>query len=169
RNLQTLEQYRDEQHERARASQRQLLSTAHLLLRTRFSGKLEEAIALQKERIAGIDERIATCRARVLDCQQRLKGVESVEERRAALARQRADRADQGASDEHAAQAHERNRREQVHPRPPRIPCPRPLPAQRGPSAKAGSANRRQPPRPAMLSRSSRTWSPRQPSGSTTC
>ena len=116
RILQTLEQYRDEQHERARASQRQLLSTAHLLLRTRFSGKLEEAIALQKERIAGIDERIATCRARVLDCQQRLKGVQSIEERRAALARQRAERADQFATDEHAAQAHERNRREKVHP-----------------------------------------------------
>lgn len=116
RTLQTLEQYRDEQHERARASQRQLLSTAHLLLRTRFSGKLEEAIALQKERIAGIDERITTCRARVLDCQQRLKGVESIEERRAALARQRAERADQFATDEHAAQAHERNRREKVHP-----------------------------------------------------
>ena len=112
RTLQTLEQYRDEQHERARASQRQLLSTAHLLLRTRFSGKLEEAIALQKERIAGIDERIATCRARVLDCQQRLKGVESIEDRRAAVARQRAARADQFAADEHAAQAHERNRRE---------------------------------------------------------
>ena len=31
--------------ERARASQQHLLSTSHLLLRTRFSGKLEEAIA----------------------------------------------------------------------------------------------------------------------------
>ena len=56
RTLKTLEQYRDEQHERTRASQQQVLSTAHLLLRTRFSGKLEEAISLQKERIATIDE-----------------------------------------------------------------------------------------------------------------
>ena len=112
RTLQTLEQYRDEQHERARASQRQVLSTAQLLLRTRFSGKLEEAIALQNERIATIDDRIAACRDRVIACQQRLKGVESIEDRRAAVARQRAARADQFAADEHAAQAHERNRRE---------------------------------------------------------
>jgi flagellar export protein FliJ len=112
RTLQTLEQYRDEQHERARASQQRLLSTAHLLLRTRFSGKLEEAIALQRERIATIDERITACRDRLLACQQRLKGVESIEDRRTALARHRAERADQFATDEHAALAHERNRRE---------------------------------------------------------
>jgi flagellar export protein FliJ len=111
RTLQTLEQYRDEQHERARASQQQVLSTAHLLLRTRFSGKLEEAIALQRERIAAIEERIAACRDRVLGCQQRLKGVESIEQQRAAVARKRAERADQLATDEHAAQAHERDRR----------------------------------------------------------
>ena len=116
RTLQTLEQYRDEQHERARASQQQPLSTAHLLLRTRFSGKLEEAIALQRERIATIDERIAACRERVLACQQRLKGVESIEVRRETLARQRAARAEQFAIDEHAALAHERNRGEsEVH------------------------------------------------------
>jgi flagellar FliJ protein len=112
RTLQTLEQYRDEQHERARAAQRQPLSTTHLLLRTRFSGKLEEAIALQRERIAAIEERIAACREQVIACQQRLKGVESIDARRADLARRRAERADQIATDEHAAQAHERNRRE---------------------------------------------------------
>lgn len=112
RTMQTLEQYRSEQHQRVRDSQCRALSTTLLLLQTRFSGKLDEAIALQAERIAALGERIEACRARVLACQQRLKAVESIEERRAMLARRKAERAEQFTTDEHAADAHMRHLRE---------------------------------------------------------
>ena len=106
RTLQTLEQYRQEQMQRARDSQRNSLSTTHLLLQTRFSGKLDEAIALQSQRVAELQRRIDGCRARVLVHQQRLKAIETIEHQRAAKARDKAARADQLATDERAANAH---------------------------------------------------------------
>ena len=106
RTLQTLEQYREEQLQRARDSQRDPVSTTHLLLQTRFSGKLDEAITLQTQRVAQLQERIDHCRAEVLHHQQRLKAIETIEEQRHARARSRVARADQFASDERAANTH---------------------------------------------------------------
>lgn len=106
RTLQTLEQYREEQLQRARECLRNPMATSHLLLQTRFSGKLDEAIALQSQRVAELEQRIRSCRAEVLNHQQRLKAVESVEHRRLANARSRAQRADQFATDERASNCH---------------------------------------------------------------
>ena len=112
RTLQTLEQYRQEQHQRARDSQQNLVSTTHLLLQTRFSGKLDEAIALQAQRIAEIQHRLESCRAQVLGDQQRFKAIEAIEDQRAARARNKAARADQLATDERAANAHSQDLRQ---------------------------------------------------------
>lgn len=108
RTLQTLEQYRQEQLQRARDSQQNPLSTTHLLLQTRFSGKLDEAIALQSRRVAELRLRIGICRDQVLGHQQRLKAIETIDAQRAAKAREKATRADQLATDERAADAHSR-------------------------------------------------------------
>ena len=86
RTLRTLDEYRQEQLQRARDSRRDAISTSQLLLQTRFTGKLDEAIALQKQRIAEIEHRIDACRAQVLGHQQRLKAIETIEDQRAARA-----------------------------------------------------------------------------------
>lgn len=112
RTLQTLEQYQAEQLQRARDSQRNPLSTVHLLLQTRFTGKLDEAIALQSQRVAALQERIDHGRAEVLGHQQRLKAIETIHAQRLARERSKAARADQFASDERAAQAHARGVRQ---------------------------------------------------------
>ena len=86
RTMQTLEQYREEQIQRARDARQHPVSTTQLLLQTRFSGKLDEAIALQAQRIAEIQHRIENCRAQVLGHQQRLKAIETIEDQRKARA-----------------------------------------------------------------------------------
>jgi flagellar export protein FliJ len=112
RTLRTLEDYRQEQLQRARdARQGAAVTTGQLLLQTRFTGKLDEAIALQLQRIAEIEHRIVNCRSEVLGHQQRLKAIETIEEQRAARVEERAARADQAASDERAADANSRDRR----------------------------------------------------------
>ena len=108
RTMQTLEQYREEQIQRARDARQHPVSTTQLLLQTRFSGKLDEAIALQAQRIAEIQHRIENCRAQVLGHQQRLKAIETIEDQRKARAQHAAARADQSATDERAANAHAR-------------------------------------------------------------
>jgi flagellar export protein FliJ len=112
RTLRTLDEYRQEQLQRARDSRRDAISTSQLLLQTRFTGKLDEAIALQKQRIAEIEHRIDACRAQVLGHQQRLKAIETVEDQRIVRAQDRAARADQAATDERAANAHARDVRQ---------------------------------------------------------
>jgi flagellar export protein FliJ len=112
RTLRTLEDYRQEQLQRARESRQGAVSTGQLLLQTRFTGKLDEAIALQKQRIAEIEHRIDACRSQVLGHQQRLKAIETIEDQRAAQAQDRAARADQAATDERAANAHARESRQ---------------------------------------------------------
>ena len=106
RTLQVLEQYRQEQHQRARDAQKNLVSTTHLLLQTRFSGKLDEAIDLQTQRIAEIGQRIDHLRTLVLSDQQRFKAIEAIENQRSARAHQKAARAEQTATDERASNAH---------------------------------------------------------------
>ncbi len=112
RTLQTLRDYRDEQLERARNCTRTALSTTHLLLQTRFSGKLDEAITLQNQRLIQIQERVAACRSQVLAHQQRLKAIETIEDQRAARLAAGAARSEQLATDERAANAHSRGLRE---------------------------------------------------------
>lgn len=101
--LSTLAGYREEQLQRARESQRNPMSNVHLLLQTRFSGKLEEAIALQTQRVDDIRQRIEACRVQVLHHQQRLKAIEFIDTQRLSRARTKAARAEQFASDERAA------------------------------------------------------------------
>ena len=101
--LSTLAGYREEQLQRARESQRNPLSNVHLLLQTRFSGKLQEAIALQTQRVDDIRQRIEACRVQVLHHQQRLKAIEFIGTQRLSRARTKATRAEQFASDERAA------------------------------------------------------------------
>lgn len=125
RTQQTLEQYRQEQLQRARDSQQNPLSTINLLLQTRFSGKLDEAIALQSQRVAELQQRLEQSRAQVLRHQQRLKAIETIEDRRAAQVQKKASRADQLATDERAADAHARDARRQDD-RKPRASNPRP-------------------------------------------
>jgi flagellar export protein FliJ len=79
RTLHTLVQHRQDQHQRARDTQHSPVSTTQLLLQTRFSGKLEEAITLQTQRIADFQHRIESCRIQVLADQQRFKAIESIE------------------------------------------------------------------------------------------
>jgi flagellar export protein FliJ len=112
RTLQTLQEYRDEQLERARDCTRTALSTTHLLLQTRFSGKLDEAIALQNQRLIQIQERVAACRSQVLALQQRLKAIETIEDQRATRLAAGAARSEQLATDERAANAHSRGVRQ---------------------------------------------------------
>ncbi len=109
--LSTLAGYRDEQLQRARESQRNPLSNVHLLLQTRFSGKLEEAIALQTQRVDDIRQRIEACRVQVLHHQQRLKAIEFIDAQRLSRARTKAARAEQFASDERAADTHAQDAR----------------------------------------------------------
>jgi flagellar export protein FliJ len=118
RTLQTLEQYRQEQLQRARDSRHGTVSTSQLLLQTRFTGKLDEAIVLQTQRIAEIQQRIDNCRSDVLGHQQRLKAIETIEGQRAARADARAARADQAATDERAANAHARDLRQAAEQQP---------------------------------------------------
>lgn len=106
RTLQTLDQYRQEQHERARNAAHDPVSTSHLLLRSRFSGKLDEAMVLQAQRIEELKRRLENFRSEVLGHQQRLKAIEMLEHRRAVAAQQKAARAEQLAADERAANAH---------------------------------------------------------------
>ena len=111
RTLRTLEEYRQEQLQRARDARLGAVTTGQLLLQTRFTGKLDDAIALQTQRIAEIEQRIVNCRAEVLGHQQRLKAIETIDAQRALHAEERAARADQAATDERAANAHARDRR----------------------------------------------------------
>ena len=111
RTLHVLEQYRREQHQRARDSGKNPVSTTHLLLQTRFSGKLDEAIDLQSQRIAEVQHRIDHFRAQVLADQQRFKALETIVKQRTARAQQKAARADQMATDERAANAHSQDMR----------------------------------------------------------
>ncbi len=111
RTLGTLEDYRREQLLRARDARLGAITTGQLLLQTRFTGKLDEAIALQSRRIDEIEQRIANCRSEVLGHQQRLKAIETIESQRASRAEERAARAEQAATDERAANAHARERR----------------------------------------------------------
>jgi len=112
RTLQTLEQYRLEQLQRARDARHGAVSTSQLLLQTRFAGKLDEAIVLQTQRIAEIQRRIDNCRSEVLGHQQRLKAIETIEGQRVARAEALAARADQAATDERAGNAHARDLRQ---------------------------------------------------------
>lgn len=112
RTLHTLVQHRQDQHQRARDTQHSPVSTTQLLLQTRFSGKLEEAITLQTQRIADFQHRIESCRIQVLADQQRFKAIESIEDQRATRAQHKAARADQSATDERAANAHAQGIRE---------------------------------------------------------
>ena len=116
RTLQTLEQYRDEQLQRARDSRSSSapspLSRTHLLLQTRFSDKLEEAITLQSKRVADLRHHVENCRAQVLALQQRLKAIEAIEAQRLNRARWRAARADQAEADEHAANTYAQRARQ---------------------------------------------------------
>ena len=111
RTLATLEDYRREQLQRARDARLGAVTTGQLLLQTRFTGKLDEAIALQTHRIAEIEQRIVNCRSEVLGHQQRLKAIETIDAQRATRAEERAVRAEQVATDERAANAHARDRR----------------------------------------------------------
>ncbi len=112
RTLQTLENYRQEQFQRTRDARQDAVSTSQLLLQTRFTGKLDEAIALQQQRIAEIRHRIEGCRSQVLGHQQRLKAIETIEYQKQARAEDRVARAEQSATDERAAQSHAREVRE---------------------------------------------------------
>jgi flagellar export protein FliJ len=112
RTLQTLENYRQEQFQRTRDARQDSVSTSQLLLQTRFTGKLDEAIALQQQRIAEIRHRIEGCRSQVLGHQQRLKAIETIEDQRQTRAEDKAARAEQSATDERAAQAHAREANE---------------------------------------------------------
>ena len=116
RTLQTLEQYRDEQQQRAREARsmagKNHLSTTQLVLQTRFSDKLVEALALQSRRVADLKHHIENCRTQVLALQQRLKAIETIESQRVDRAYTRAERADQAAADEQAANRHAQRQRE---------------------------------------------------------
>jgi flagellar export protein FliJ len=111
RTLATLEDYRREQLLRARDARLGAITTGQLLLQTRFTGKLDEAIELQSRRIEEIEQRVVACRSEVLGHQQRLKAIETIEAQRALRAQDRAARADQAATDERAANSHTRDRR----------------------------------------------------------
>jgi flagellar export protein FliJ len=114
RTLRTLVQHRQEQYQRARDSQHTPVSTTQLLLQTRFSSKLGEAITLQTQRIADFQLRIESCRAQVLADQQRFKAIESIEHQRELRALHQAARADQLATDERAANRHAQSIRERL-------------------------------------------------------
>ncbi len=101
--LRTLESYREEQSDRARAQAGTTLSVIRLVHQTRFAGTLDDAIRQQVLRVDELRARMDGCRAAVLHQQQRLKAIETIAQRRIDAAERRAARREQHATDERAA------------------------------------------------------------------